>query len=80
MGEHGADIQLSSAAKKYFPYSIECKNQEVFKGIYNMYQQAAKFSFEGEEPLLIIKMNRQKPLAVIDAEKFLENSNYYLTN
>ena len=28
MGQSGIDIKLSPAARKLFPYSIECKNQQ----------------------------------------------------
>ena len=53
MGESGEDIKLTSpTAKKRFPYSVECKNSEA----------------HNVEPLLIIKKNKHKPLAVIDAE------------
>jgi hypothetical protein len=39
--------------------------------IYNYYEQAVGHGNSGE-PLLIIKMNRQKPLAIVDAEHFIE--------
>ena len=29
MGESGIDVQLSPAARKVFPWGIECKNQEA---------------------------------------------------
>jgi len=32
MGEHGMDVKLSPAAFKVYPFKIECKNQEKFKG------------------------------------------------
>ena len=34
MGDSGEDIQLSPAARKLIPYSIECKNQEKLKTLY----------------------------------------------
>ncbi len=71
MGVNGVDVQLSTAAFKKFPYDIECKNTERTKTIYNYYEQAISHNNKGE-PLLIIKMNRQKPLAIIDAEHFIE--------
>lgn len=70
MGQTGADVQLSTAAKALFPYSIEAKNQEIFTTVYRMYEQAA--SHGTDEPLLVIKMNNQPPLAIISATHFME--------
>lgn len=69
MGESGADIKLSANGKKYFPYDIECKNNETWKGIYKAYDQAGTHG--NLEPLVFIKMNRRRPLAIVDAEHFL---------
>lgn len=69
MGESGADIKLSATGKKYFPYDIECKNNETWKGIYKAYDQAGTHG--NLEPLVFIKMNRRRPLAIVDAEHFL---------
>ena len=71
MGVNGVDVQLSTLAQKLFPYDVECKNTERTKTIYNYYDQAIDHT-SGGEPLVIIKMNRQKPLAIIDAEYFME--------
>ena len=74
MGVNGVDVQLSSLAYRKFPYNIECKNTERMRTIYNYYEQAISHDLidkEGE-PLLILKMNRQKPLVVVDAEHFIE--------
>lgn len=66
MGAGGEDIQLSPAARKELPISIECKSKNKFV-IYTMYEQARKNS-KTYEPVLVIKEDRQKPLAVVDAE------------
>ena len=70
MSEAGADIKLTShTARKLFPYSIECKNQEKLN-IWSAYEQAeanaGKF-----EPLVVIKKNRRNPLVIVDAEYFV---------
>ena len=53
--EHGADIKLTSqTARKLFSYSIECKNRQDFKQLYNHYKQAARHT--NLEPLLIVKI------------------------
>ena len=81
MGETNADIKLSSKAFKRFKYKVECKNRKGgFKFIYDCYQQCINHKEKGE-PLLIIKMDRQKPLAVVDAEYFINlNSLLWRTN
>ena len=74
MGVNGVDVQLSSSAYRKFPYNIECKNTERMRTIYNYYEQAISHDLidKDGEPLLILKMNRQKPLVVVDAEHFIE--------
>ena len=69
MGESGADVQVSSHLRGSFPFSIECKNQEKYKTLYNNYDQA-KSHDELLEPLLFIKMNHRPPLVVMDATEF----------
>ena len=71
MGARGEDVQLSSKARDLFPFSIECKNVEKLN-VYKAYEQAQYNCPEGIEPLLIIKKNRHRPLAVIEAEYFIE--------
>ena len=71
MGAGGEDIQLSTAARRLFPYSIECKAFKSF-AIYKVMDQAAENCPKGAEPVAIIKGDRQKPLAVMDAEHFFK--------
>ena len=71
MSENGADVKLlSQTARKLFSYSIESKNRQDFKQLYNHYKQAARHT--NLEPLLIVKMNREKPLAIIDLDHLIE--------
>ena len=68
-GENGADIKLLSlTARKLIPYNIETKNREEYKTIYKHYKQTVKHG--KMEPLLIIKSNRERPLAIINLEHF----------
>ncbi len=69
MGEHGADVKLSSKVHHLFPFSIECKNQEKYSAIYNAIDQARNHS--RYPPLVFLKMNRKEPLVVLEAEQFL---------
>lgn len=69
--EAGADIKLTKKALLLFPYKIEAKNRETLKSIYDFYAQAE--GHKGDyEPIVIIKMNRKKPLILLDAEHFIE--------
>ena len=68
MGESGADVKFSPQAQKLIPYSVECKNKETFKGIYDIMKQAESNTKINQVPLGIIKMNNFQPLAIIDAK------------
>lgn len=70
MGAGGEDLMFSSQARKVFPYSVECKNQESLN-VWKSYEQAQANSGV-YEPLLVIKKNRKRPLIVMDAKYFVE--------
>ena len=70
MGDSGEDILLSPAARKLFPFSVECKNQEKLN-IWSSLEQAESNSGK-HTPLLIFKRNRTKPYAVLEFDKLLE--------
>jgi len=69
MGESGVDIKLSKEAQGLFPYSIECKNKETWKGLYDAYDQA--ISNASLEPVVVLKMNKRDPLLALDFKAFL---------
>ena len=46
------------------------KSREDFKGLYSHYKQATKHT--PLEPMLIVKMNREKPLCIIDLDHFFK--------
>lgn len=74
MGENGLDLQLTKIARNTVPIGVECKNHAKFV-IYNHYEQAVINSHKTSnllEPVLIIKGNHKKPLAVVDAEYFIK--------
>jgi hypothetical protein len=71
MGQSGADLQLSAAAKEAFPFEVECKNQERLN-LWQSFEQCESNAIE-REPLLIVKKNCCAPLAVVDAEWLFEN-------
>ena len=69
MGAYGEDVMLSPRARVLFPYSVECKNVEKFN-MWQAYKQASDNSGD-YEPIVFVKRNHHKPLAVVDAEHFI---------
>lgn len=70
MGASGEDVLLSPKARAKFPFSVECKAHAAFS-IYTHYEQALSNSTMEAAPLLIIRGNNKKPLAVVDAKYFI---------
>jgi len=69
MGAGGEDVQLSSAARSLVNYTIECKNRAAI-AVYKDYEQAKTHGLV--EPLVVLKQNNSKPLALVDAEHFFD--------
>ena len=68
MGQQGCDIKLSNAARKQFPYGVECKCTESIN-IWKAWEQATvNAKKEDLRPLLFVKKNYKEPIMVIDAE------------
>lgn len=67
MGASGEDVQLSSAARMVFPFQVECKSRKAI-AVFKDYEQAQTHGLV--EPLVILKQNNSKPLALVDAEYF----------
>ena len=70
MGDSGEDILLSPAARRLFPFSVECKNQESLN-IWSSLEQAEGNSGK-HTPLVIFKRNRSKTYAVLEFEELLK--------
>ncbi len=70
MGESGEDILLSPAARKLFPFSVECKNQEKLN-IWKSLEQSETNSGK-HTPIVIFKRNRTKTYVALEFEKLLE--------
>ena len=70
MGDSGEDILLSPAARRLFPFSVECKNQEKLN-IWSSLEQAED-NASNYTPLLIFKRNRSKTYVTLSLEDFLE--------
>lgn len=69
MGAGGEDVQLSPAARKLMPLSIECKNLASM-AFYKWYDQAFINAPKGSEPIVVAKANHKKPVVIVDAEYF----------
>ena len=70
MGDSGEDILLSPAARRLFPFSVECKNQEKLN-IWSSLEQAEENS-GNHSPLVIFKRNRSKTYAVLEFKELLK--------
>jgi hypothetical protein len=70
MGMSGEDIVLSPAARRLFPFSVECKNQEKLN-IWSSLEQAEGNS-GNHPPLVIFKRNRSKTYAVLEFDELLK--------
>jgi len=70
MGQSGADLQLSTAAKELFPFEVECKNQERLN-LWMSFEQCESNACD-REPMLVVKRNGCAPLVVVDAEWLFE--------
>ena len=70
MGDSGEDILLSPAARRLFPFSVECKNQEKLN-IWSALEQAEDNS-NNHIPLVVFKRNRSKTYAVLEFDSLLK--------
>ena len=69
MGDSGEDVLLSPAARKLFPFSVECKNQEKLN-IWSSLEQAEENAGK-HIPLLIFKRNRSKTYATLQLDDLM---------
>ena len=69
----GEDLIMARAARKKFPYSIECKNQESVN-VWKSYEQAEENSGD-YEPIVVLKRNNTRALVLVDADYFVRLHN-----
>ena len=69
MGAGGEDVKLSPHARDLIPFQFECKSLAKV-AMYSHYDQA--HTHGTHEPVVIIKQNGRKPLAVLDAAAFFD--------
>jgi len=70
MGASGEDLLLSPAARKLFPFAVECKNQEKLN-IWSSLEQAEQNAGE-HIPLLVFKRNRSKTYISMDINDLIK--------
>lgn len=71
MGANGEDIQMSPAARHFFPFSIEAKNQERLN-IWDALTQARHNAPAGIEPVVVFKKNKFQPHVMLSWQAFLQ--------
>ena len=69
-GSNGEDLKISRIGRRLIPYQFECKNQEKFKILYSFYDQATRHG--KHEPVLVVKQNTRRALAIIDLDQFID--------
>lgn len=72
MGASGEDLLLSPAARRVYPISVECKNQEALSIWKAMAQTEAHAKEHGTTPVLFFKRNRSMEYACVPAEYLIE--------
>jgi hypothetical protein len=70
MGSQGEDIIISKNARKDFPFSPECKNQEKIN-IWDSFAQAEANTPPNVEPLLVFTRNRKPVYAMLELDTLL---------
>jgi hypothetical protein len=77
MGAYGEDILFSPAARRQFPFSIECKNVERLS-IWSAIDQARANCSKEHTPMVVFTRNHETPQISMPFEKFLEIYKVYL--
>lgn len=69
-GVTGEDIKLSPAARAFYPFAFECKNQESIQ-IWAAFEQAKRHAKPGQIPLLAYKRNKSELMVSLTLDDFL---------
>ena len=75
MGESGIDVKLSEAARRVFPYAVECKNVEKVN-IWAAIKQAEDHAKQDKKaclrPLVVLLRNHGVPHVVLSLHDFFD--------
>ena len=69
-GENGEDLKLSRIARRLIPFQFEAKSQQKFKTLYSFWDQSVRHG--KYEPVLVIKQNSRRSLAVVDLDQLID--------
>lgn len=73
MGDTGADIQLSPAARKKINLAVEVKRRKSLgKTFYEYLDQARGHVKNGEDPVVFFRADRKEWLVMIDLDFFMK--------
>ena len=78
MGSSGEDVMLSPAARKVFPWSIECKNVEKLS-IWSAIEQA-RANAKDYTPVVVFTKNHETTQVAIPFDFFIKLYENYLEN
>lgn len=71
MGESGADIQLSPAARKKLPLSVEVKRRKAeLKTVYRFMEQASRHS--KQEPVVFFRSDRKPWVVMVGLDHYID--------
>ena len=82
MGQGGWDVRLTGDAREYFPFGVECKNQETWSVEQWATQSERRMVDQGGRLLtwlLFLKKNRRRELVVMDARFFFRLWDEFVT-
>lgn len=77
MGAPGEDVLFSPAARRQFPFSVECKNVEKIS-IWRCIEQARQNCPDTATPVVVFTRNREEPQIAIPFDEFLKIYKVYL--
>lgn len=73
MGDTGADIQLSPAARKRINLAVEVKRRKSLgKTFYEYMEQARGHVKNGEDPVVFFRADRKEWLVMVDLDFFMK--------
>ena len=76
MGQSGEDVQLSPAARRLLPWSIEAKARASIAAC-RFYDQAKEHSEGRYQPVVVMRENCGKALAIVDFQYLLHIMRVY---
>lgn len=79
MGQSGEDLVLSPHARDLLPISVECKSHAKF-AVYGVIDQCKANCPDGCEPVVVLKANHKRPVAVIDLDYYIALERHRMKN